>query len=44
MALAERLDTWLAGTRYGLASLQANDWRFERRRYWRGPIWAITNF
>jgi glycogen debranching enzyme len=43
-ALAERLATWLAGTRYGLASVRADDPRFERRRYWRGPIWAITNF
>jgi hypothetical protein len=43
-ALAERLEAWLARTRYGLASVRADDPRFERRRYWRGPIWAITNF
>jgi hypothetical protein len=43
-ALADRLEAWLAGTRYGLASVRADDPRFERRRYWRGPIWAITNF
>jgi hypothetical protein len=43
-ALAHRLSEWLAGTRYGLASVRADDGRFERRRYWRGPIWAITNF
>ena len=43
-ALAESLDKWLAGTRYGLASVRADDPRFERQRYWRGPIWAITNF
>jgi len=42
--LAERLEAWLAGARYGLASVRADDPRFERRRYWRGPVWAITNF
>jgi Trehalase len=42
--LADRLDRWLAGTRWGLASVQAGDRRFESRRYWRGPVWAITNF
>jgi glycogen debranching enzyme len=24
--------------------VRAEDRRFERRRYWRGPIWAIANF
>jgi len=42
--LADHLDQWLAGPRYGLASVRADDARFERRRYWRGPVWAITNF
>jgi alpha,alpha-trehalase len=43
-ALADRLEKWLSGTRYGLATVRADDPRFERRRYWRGPIWAIANF
>jgi hypothetical protein len=43
-ALADRLDSWLAGPRWGLATVRADDPRFERRRYWRGPIWAIANF
>jgi glycogen debranching enzyme len=43
-ALADGLEEWLAGARYGLASVRADDPRFERRRYWRGPIWAIANF
>jgi hypothetical protein len=43
-ALADRLDRWRAGTRWGLASVRADDRHFESRRYWRGPIWAIANF
>jgi alpha,alpha-trehalase len=43
-ALADRLERWLAGTRFGLASVPADHPRFERRRYWRGPVWAIANF
>jgi hypothetical protein len=43
-ALADRLEQWLSGTRYGLATARADDPRFEGRRYWRGPVWAITNF
>lgn len=33
----------LAGVRYGLPSLDPADPRFDPRRYWRGPTWAMLN-
>ena len=42
--LLARLEAWIAKTRYAVASTAADDPRFDAIRYWRGPIWAITNF
>ncbi len=42
--LARRLERWLAATRFGLSSVAADDPAFDPDRYWRGPVWAITNF
>jgi len=42
--LAATLDRWLAEVRYGVPSFPASDPRFDRKRYWRGPVWAIVNY
>lgn len=42
--LAQRLEAWLEQAPYGVASVAPADPRFDRRRYWRGPIWAVVNF
>jgi len=42
-ALAATLDAWLETAPFGLASVHPSDPAFDRRRYWRGPSWAIVN-
>ena len=42
--LARRLEEWLEGSSFAVPSLAAGDPRFDARRYWRGPIWAVINF
>ena len=42
-AIAERIAAWRRRTRYGIASHDPADRRFEPKRYWRGPIWIIVN-
>ena len=42
--LLAQLEAWIAKTRYAVASTAADGPRFDAIRYWRGPIWAITNF
>jgi alpha,alpha-trehalase len=42
--LAGTFDRWLGTVAYGLPSLPADAPAFDRRRYWRGPVWAIVNF
>ena len=43
-ALDARLEAWMAPTAFPVASVAADDPRFEARRYWRGPTWAMVNF
>ncbi len=42
--LIAQLERWTAKTRFALSSVEADDPRFEPRRYWRGPVWPVTNF
>ncbi len=41
--LAATLDHWVDTTRYALSSVPAGDPAFDRRRYWRGPVWPVAN-
>jgi len=43
-ALAEELESWLAKAPYPVPSTSPLDPRFEPKRYWRGPVWAVVNF
>ncbi len=43
-SLAGLFDKWLAPTPFGLPSVAVDDPVFDRRRYWRGPAWAIVSF
>lgn len=43
-ALAEELESWLARVPYPVPSTSPLDPRFESKRYWRGPVWAVVNF
>ena len=38
------LRDWVGKTRYAVGSAAVDDPGFDGIRYWRGPIWAITNF
>jgi glycogen debranching enzyme len=42
--LAGLLERWLAEAPHGVASVRSSDPRFDRRRYWRGPVWLVCNF
>lgn len=42
-ALADRIRDWRGKTRFGIASHDPSDPRFEGKRYWRGPCWLIVN-
>ena len=41
--MADRLSEVLDGVKYGVPSLTPEDDRFDAKRYWRGPVWAIMN-
>lgn len=41
--LLVKLDQVLAAAPYGVPSLSPSDDRFDAKRYWRGPSWAIMN-
>lgn len=41
--LLETLRTWRAAVTYGVPSFDPRDPAFERRRYWRGPVWLVVN-
>ncbi len=41
--MADRLQQVLRMARYGVPSLVPTDDRFDAKRYWRGPVWAIMN-
>lgn len=43
-ALAATLRRWGSLARFGVASTAPDDPRFEPRRYWRGPVWAVVNW
>ena len=43
-ALAENLEAWIAKAPHAIASVAPDHPRFDSKRYWRGPIWAIANF
>jgi hypothetical protein len=43
-AMAQTLDRWRGGVGSLVPSISPEDSRFEPRRYWRGPIWAVVNF
>nr|WP_299045236.1 hypothetical protein [uncultured Tateyamaria sp.] len=38
-----RLSEVMALSKYGVPSLTPDDARFDGKRYWRGPVWAIMN-
>jgi hypothetical protein len=42
-ALCSTLERWAMRARFLVPSTAADDPRFESKRYWRGPIWAIMN-
>ncbi|MBP0581602.1 hypothetical protein J8I29_19905 [Labrys sp. LIt4] len=42
-SIAGRIDAWRKRTRFGVASHDPADRRFESKRYWRGPAWIIVN-
>lgn len=42
-ALAASLERWIAGAAFAVPSVAADNPRFGRKRYWRGPAWAIAN-
>jgi glycogen debranching enzyme len=43
-ALAARIAEWRGATRFGIASHDPADPRFEAKRYWRGPVWLIVSY
>jgi alpha,alpha-trehalase len=42
--LAVRLQAWIGKAPHAIASVSPDHPRFDSKRYWRGPIWAIANF
>ncbi len=44
LGLDSHLGQWLAGAKFAVSSMRPDDPAFDRYRYWRGPVWAITNF
>ncbi|MBU6497951.1 MAG: hypothetical protein KGJ41_06520 [Rhodospirillales bacterium] len=43
-AMGATLDRWAARVPFLVPSCDPADPRFEPRRYWRGPIWAVVNW
>ena len=44
MAIDQELRLWCDGLLAGLPSTPRSDPRFEAKRYWRGPVWAVINW
>lgn len=42
--LLPQLQRFLDATPFSLPSFDPSHHRFDRKRYWRGPVWAIVNF
>jgi Trehalase len=43
-AMSATLRRWGQGVRHPVPSTDPADPRFEPRRYWRGPVWAVVNW
>ena len=41
--MLDRLDRVLAKVKFGVPSYDPDSPRFDRKRYWRGPSWAMMN-
>jgi hypothetical protein len=42
--VAATIRAWRSHVAYGVPSHSPTDPRFERKRYWRGPLWLIVNY
>lgn len=42
--LEQAFEGWLNDADFIVPSMRVHDRKFDRKRYWRGPVWAITNF
>jgi glycogen debranching enzyme len=42
--IVDTMARWRASGRFGVASHDPADARFDSRRYWRGPCWLIVNY
>lgn len=42
-SMIERLESVMNGVQYGVPSFNPHDPKFDSKRYWRGPVWAIMN-
>lgn len=43
-AIARTLEGWSGKVRFVVPSQDPDDPRFEAKRYWRGPVWLVTNY
>jgi mannosylglycerate hydrolase len=43
-AMTRKLERWTRMVRHLVPSTSPEDTRFEPKRYWRGPVWAIVNW
>lgn len=41
--MADELERWAGAVAYLVPSLSPFDPRFDAKRYWRGPVWAVVN-
>ena len=42
--VADQMRAMIERVRYGMPSWDPREPRFEAKRYWRGPVWAVINF
>lgn len=43
-AIARTIERWSSQVDYVVPSQDPSDPRFEPKRYWRGPVWLVTNY